>query len=286
MLGIDVSNYTGPLQQETLRRWRDDHGVGLVIVQSLDPPAGYPPGVTIQQLQACAQFGMAVDAYLWLWTHSDARADMARKLRIVDDSGVPIRKVWMDIEDTAASTPDYRIQQAREALRVIDAWCAARGVPGAGVYSAKWYWPTYMGNTREFGSRELWDADYDGVPDNEHGWSPYGGFVSRRIKQYAGTSTLAGQGGIDLNVLSTAEEAEVLTWQNGPPPSPPDPLPEPPPNDVNPLVHALGYLRGDVYDALMAEANRKGGPRKRPTTAIANEIARVGEQFLGPRPTP
>lgn len=271
MRAVDVSNYTSMLSQGVLDAWQNQHGVGLVIVQSLNPPLGYPPGVTRQQINACAQAGMPVDIYLWLWTNSDVSADMWNKLAVVDGLEHLIRKVWVDVEDAAPATVVARIEAARAAFAVADAWCQMHEKPPAGLYSARWYWPTYMGNTTEFGDRALWDADYDGDPDNEAGWQPYGGWSERRIKQYAGTSTLAGQGGVDLNVLSIAEEAELTH---------PEPIPEPIPPDCQPFKDALerAVNRLQIEDERKTAAGKPAALRRLQHRDIRRELF----EALGP----
>ena len=48
------------------------------------------------------------------------------------------------------------------------------------------------------------------MADAAAGFRPYGGWLTPRIKQYRGTSALAGIGGLDLNVLSVSEEQELV----------------------------------------------------------------------------
>lgn len=258
---IDVSNYTGALSQPILRAWKDHYDVRLVIIQSINPPAGYPTGVTRQQLEACAQAGIASDVYLYLWTGSNVEADMRNKLALLNGLEHLVRKVWLDVEDDSHSTPLIRSNAVRQALAVIDGWCAAHSKPRGAIYTARWYWPSYMENTTEFSDRQLWDADYDGLEDTEASWIPYGGWRERRIKQYAGTSALAGQGGIDMNVLSTAEAAELAMT--------PSPMADPTPAEFR---QALSYLRHDVIGPLSTYKY----PRVK--AAIA-EVERVAEQY-------
>jgi hypothetical protein len=280
MRGIDVSNYTGELSQATLAAWRGQHDVGLVIAQSLQPPAGYPPGVTRQQVQAVTDAGIACDIYLWLWTGSNVEQDMRNKLAVVNGQEHLIRKVWLDVEDTSASTPGQRINAVRQAFAVIDGWTVTHEKPAAGLYSALWYWPSYMDNTPEFSGRELWDADYDGIEDTESSWRPYGGWSTRAIKQYAGTSTLAGQGGIDLNVLSAAEAASIAA------PTPPPEEPAVPCEDQAwqdkkwTVVEAAGQLLA-IADMMEAEANRPPGPRKTVIRKLATEVRERAQTILG-----
>jgi hypothetical protein len=205
---VDVSNYTSPLSESALIQWRDSHDIGLVIVQAINPPAGYPAGQTRQQIEMCVQAGIVTDAYVFLWTNSNVDADMRAKLATLNGLERQVRKLWLDVEDTAGASVDQRLTSIRQALAICDEWSRAHGKPRPGIYTGRWWWRGYLGNTTEFGDRDLWTSQYDGV-DDVTVFSPYGGWTSCRIKQHAGTSTLAGVGNVDLNVLSDAEAAQL-----------------------------------------------------------------------------
>ena len=202
--GVDVSNYTGPLSDETLAAWRDEHDIGLVIVQAIDPPLGYPVTQTRQQVEACWDAEIACDVYLYLWTLSNVEENMREKLALLNGIEHKVRKVWLDCEDTTSATYDQRMSAIRRALAVVDGWCMAHDKPLPGIYTGAWWWVGYVHDTDEFSELPLWDATYDGI-DDASVFVPYGGWTECRIKQYVGSSELAGQGEIDLNVLSEAE---------------------------------------------------------------------------------
>jgi hypothetical protein len=210
---IDVSNYTGNLSVQAIQAWRDQYDVGLVIVQSLD--AGrFTQSRTQQQLLACQAAGMTVDVYVYPFFANGA-GDCARRLTAALSAGVPIRRVWLDVEDVdpsqAAWTPSQRADMLKRWLQDCDAFPAR--VHPAGVYTGRWYWTgvQYMDNWTEaaFFNRPLWDSDFDSVADVDYGWAAYGGWSHREVKQYVGTSTVAGVGNVDQNVLSDAERARV-----------------------------------------------------------------------------
>lgn len=180
--------------------WQLQYDVGRVIVQAVDPPPGYPPGVTRQQIEVCAAVGMRTDVYVYLWTNSDVRADMLAKLALLNGLEQYVGRLWLDVEDTAAATVDQRIQSVRRALDVLDAWSRVHGKPLTAIYAARWHWSAYMGNTVEFGERELWTAQYDNIEDPDV-FNPFGGWDSCALKQYRGTSNLAGVSGVDLNIM-------------------------------------------------------------------------------------
>jgi hypothetical protein len=95
--GFDVSNWTGAPD----RRWdallQGDPGV--LFVQSIDPPPGYPPGVTRQQVQWGLDNGWDVVAYLWKWFASGVE-DMQRRLDILEPFTGRLVAVAQDVEDT------------------------------------------------------------------------------------------------------------------------------------------------------------------------------------------
>lgn len=209
MLAVDISNYTDPLTPAAIEGLKSA-GVQHVIVQSIDPPPGYPKGRTREQILACQAAGLTVDAYIWLWFDLDVN-DITRKLKLLD--GLQIRQLWLDVEDTASVKYDQATCEAKVTAAL--AACDARETASkqkTGIYSGRWFWADgrYMGNTASYADRELWDANYDGVADAATGFRSYGGWKTARIKQYRGTSVLAGIGGLDLNVLSVAEEQELI----------------------------------------------------------------------------
>jgi hypothetical protein len=237
-LAVDISNYTDPITPAAAQALKGA-GVELVLVQAVDPPPGYPAGVTRSQIQTCLDAGLAVDAYVWLWFDLDV-ADIQHKLALLD--GLSVRQLWLDVEDTAAIKYDQATceQKVSDALAACDAYTTTSGQK-TGVYSGRWFWADrrYMGNTTAFSDRELWDAQYDLVADTGT-FVPYGGWTNAAIKQYQGTTSLAGVGGLDLNVLSVGEAAELGTG----PAEPADPCAAVA-NDRNGLVSSLGLIAGD-----------------------------------------
>lgn len=198
---VDVSNYSGPLTPAALAAWRDQHDVGLVIVQAVSPPPSYPPSQTRAQLEACAAAGIATDVYVYLWTTSNVEADIGAELALLDGLEHLVGRVWLDCEDVTTAAPSMRLDAVRRGLAVTDAWCAAHGVPRTGIYSGRWWWEAYLGDPHEFTDRLLWVSQYDLVDDTTE-FSEFGGFTSCAIKQYSGSATLAGVTGVDLDVLA------------------------------------------------------------------------------------
>lgn len=270
LLSIDVSNYTSPLTPENLQALKDA-GVSHAIVQSIDPPPGYPVGRTREQITALLAAGFTVDAYVWLWMDLDTM-DILHKLSLLD--GLPVRQLWLDVEDTAAVKYDQAMCELKvdTALKACDQYPTTSGQK-TGIYTGRWYWadPRYMGNSTKFSDRELWDSRYDDIPDTQVGFTPYGGWSASRIKQFRGTSVLAGISGIDLNVLSVAEEAELTAE-----PAPPEPEPQPEPcaaiqTERDGLVSSLGFIAGDLLKPVIVQKSTT-------TKAVRNLIAGIREQ--------
>jgi hypothetical protein len=199
---VDISNYTSELTPDAVAAWAAQD-VGLVIVQAIDPPHGYPAGRTRQQLSVLNDGHMPADAYVYLWF--DASVDhVQRALTLLDD--LAIGRIWLDVEDVAAAGYDQATTESRvkAALDVCDEYANVRNLPRAGIYTGHWFWadPRYMGNTARFSDRLLWDSQYDGVADVAANFRMYGGWSGRAIKQHIGTSALCGVSGVDQNVVS------------------------------------------------------------------------------------
>lgn len=169
-----------------------------MIVQAISPPPGYPPGVTAQQLAACRDASIQTDLYIYLWP-GDTPSTIQSRLALAD--GFTIRRLWLDVEESGVTEA-----QVAWALAQLDSFPSK--LDQAGVYTGGWFWPQ-VGSTIAFSDRPLWDSNFDGIPDASRGFRPYGGWTSPAVKQYMGTSSLSGVGGIDRDVLSDAE-AELL----------------------------------------------------------------------------
>lgn len=233
----------GPLSQERLDFWHDA-GVRLVIVQAVDPPAGYPPGQTHQQLDAVLNDGrFAADAYVYLWHDAIWLTD--RNAHLLDGYEGMLRRVWLDVED--AEGANYWTQNVEDVRAGID---ICERYSWSGIYTGRWYWTKYTMNTEDAAasSLPLWDAHYDGIPDVA-GFVPYGGWSRRFIKQHIGRW----QAGVDLNVLHPAEEQNVNQWMGrGDMPEEDSSDAEAPAVPCADEINLLGYLQGDLANAFEA----------------------------------
>jgi hypothetical protein len=131
-LALDISNYTSDLTPEALAAWIAD-GADLVIIQAVDPPAPFPPGKTRLQVRQCADAGLIIDVYVYLWFDLDA-SDIQQKLALLEGLP-PIRRLWLDVEDTAAKHIDQVVCEAKvqAALDLCDAFPTSSG-ERTGIY--------------------------------------------------------------------------------------------------------------------------------------------------------
>jgi hypothetical protein len=190
---VDLSNYSGRLTVEQVRALRDE-GVTGAIVQALQPPPGYPPDVAAQQLAALRDSGITdLQGYV-VWWFGNTPDYLGPLLAVLADGGVTT--CWLDVEDTRPYPLATRIEEVRAALAYIQ----AHGMR-TGIYTAHWYWTRYMGDCTEFATLPLWAAQYDDDP-NLGTVALFGGWERAQIKQYRGTTSIAGIPAVDLNVAA------------------------------------------------------------------------------------
>lgn len=199
LLGVDISNYSGPANAGSLAAWKAG-GVGTVAVQAVSPAYPYPPGQTRQQCQAVLDAGLQLDAYVYLF-FSESMQELMYRLGLLD--GFPIRRLWLDVEDTTGGfRPTHRASIVMQALGTCDAYPTRLATTG--IYTGAWFWGPYMGGTTQFANRPLWASQYDGVADPAQ-VTLFGGWSHAAVKQYQGTSALDGQPNVDLDVYSLSE---------------------------------------------------------------------------------
>lgn len=204
MLAVDVSNYSSELTTEALEAWKQD-GVGLVIVQAF--PWNYKQYQQQQrQMQQVRAAGFRLEMYIYDYLAGPGWRDAA--LQGLQGSGV--QRVWADEEDVQ---PEAQQMALHERIAAVQATLDAIDKAGyqTGVYSGAWWWAGtyrngewsgYMANTTIFQTYALWDSFYDGVPDVNVNWRPYGGWSGRAMKQHQGTTTYRGVSGVDLDVTA------------------------------------------------------------------------------------
>lgn len=220
--GVDISNYQTltPARAKALA----DDGIQVVIVRASHERQNLVTTAR-QQMQMVVEAGMRLHAYGWCYFTEDpvSTADYWRDL--YEDR--PIEHWWLDCEETQyVGTPDHNVAWLLQVVSNLQQqW-------PVGIYTGHWWWPQYMGDTPLFSPRPLWDADYTGEPSLVVR-QPYGGWTHRAIHQYSGHGSAAGLGLLDFDALDPAllEEAEDM-------------------GQIEDLTNKLGYLQGDVADAL------------------------------------
>lgn len=202
-VAADVSNYTGALTPARIQDLKD-LGVSKVIVQIVDPPAGYPDSVWRQQIPAAYEAGFKVDTYVYLWNsmnYSDQATEARHKVAAAGYERL-VGKLWLDTEDVSFDIPK---ETAAEMLtRTIKA-----APMTTGVYTGKWYADAAF--PRQYllpVGTDLWVAEYDDKP-RLGVWTPFWGVTSLAMKQYEGSRELAYGGQIDLNVYEDTPEEPV-----------------------------------------------------------------------------
>lgn len=248
---LDLSNYTDELTLQKVNEWVDA-GIERLIIQAF-PSDYHQYAEQLRQISLAQQAGLTWDAYIYHYLaypqwHQEALAALPGGANMV----------WLDEEDVESDGGlNQRARVTAIQRGVNDVLRAGYRV---GIYTAQWWWVPKTGNSTEFASLPLWDADYDGIADTELSWEPYGGWTSRAIKQYAGTSTYLGVGGLDLNVLSIEEGRD----QEPPQEEPVRETPEDYPHDTW-RESAIAY-RG-ALDSVVPELNR--------LREIATQIAEI-----------
>ncbi len=110
LLGIDLSNLQGPPDSYRQLDWYVQSQ--FVIVQAIEPPAGFPGhdvidpetgkrGYTGAQLRAAVEDGKKVGVYAWLWNGlADTRGNILARLDTVPASVRLDMRPYVDVEDT------------------------------------------------------------------------------------------------------------------------------------------------------------------------------------------
>lgn len=222
-LGVDFSQYGGPLDTATIECWKQQ-GVSHAVVQysALMP----------QHLQILhQQNGIEIEGYVYLyWETSPWGQTPEQRTQLAIDmarANGGITRLWLDAEDeTKPFTPDQ--------LERCIAVCTQNSMP-CGIYTGKWWWDAHAKGITRFSDLPLWDAYYLATsplpnmnvkPGDMSGFRPYGGWTKPVIWQWHNTTSLCGHD-VDLNVL------EDITPQPQPQPQPETPTEE-----------------GEIYDML------------------------------------
>jgi hypothetical protein len=199
ILAVDISNWQGPLTTERIACLQA-RGVQHVVVRaSLEDAARR--ALAQQQAGAVRAAGLGLSVYVWVYFTRDAPGALVAAATDLMEGFQPAR-YWLDVEDVEHAYPAPAANAAwlRAALQAFQ----DRGIP-AGIYTGRWYWVPYLGNTEEFAGWPLWVAQWDQVPDVTV-WQPFGGWQQPAGKQYAGGEACGMQ--VDWNVFVPEAVAE------------------------------------------------------------------------------
>jgi hypothetical protein len=299
---LDASNWTDQDLTPDILAALWALGVRLIIVQAVVPPAGYPPSKTVQQIQACIDWGMPVGFYVFWW--AGAGTDyLARHMATLDGFEGKLVCGAVDCEDTTvrALRSDLRhlllprnhlVRIGRQApppkrslapqhaeaaslwddiqswVRVVVAYPTTVQIPM--YYSGPWYWGPYLGNPSLGVDDIWWTAEYDNDPDPQAVTLWGGKSAPADLKQFRSGSA-AGVGGIDWNVASD-RFVQLITLR------PADPKDK----RIYDLQNALGWVTWDQQQRLRENlsAHATKATIQNRDRQIADELERVRRQFL------
>ncbi len=197
---VDMSKYGGELSPgETL--CMVNAGVKLAIIGT-----GHPNSLgswSEQQAAAAMAAGLIVDGYRWLNLNEPIVPQMDNAFASMGQQLDRVRMWWIDAEDV--SMPGMGPAEVVDAVADAVDYCLQRDV-AHGIYTGRWWWVPQTANSEQFAHLPLWNAYYDGDPDEDG--LPYGGWVHSAIEQYQGTTDLCGQS-VDLNYAKNLRPPET-----------------------------------------------------------------------------
>ncbi len=187
-LWADLSNYTGNLTDQGCADLKAAGYVG-VIVQAITGLDGNT--YTRQQLTVAQRNGLRIAGYVWCFPRAP-EASMHSRLSMFD--GFALEFLALDVEQSGLTVLDIERD-----LTMCDAYWRRL----TWVYSGKWFFDQEgWSHLNLWADRPLWDSNYDGVPDVNVGFRPYGGWTHVAMKQFMGTSRIGHVTQIDPNVMA------------------------------------------------------------------------------------
>ncbi len=191
---LDFSNYTGLSPDVASLKAAGWDGVIL---------GTQNPSVTRRQWEACNLEGFHVDSlYVFVYWEGDDQRRILEALTLANQYDL---KVWLDCEWTKTGWPGTGTwaPTPEQIIPLIRHYKGMLGEFYAGIYTGKWWWEPYVGNTTEFSADPLWHAAYQTLKPNFDDFKPYGGWSRPNIWQYSSNGT---QGvNADLNVEEVVE---------------------------------------------------------------------------------
>ena len=163
--------------------------------------------------------------YAFLYFGLDTLGQTQAAIRIALQFQVPI--VWLDCESTGehdnASGPSQRITELTNCIEAVQ-----RAGLDVGIYTGRWWWPSYMGNTTVFSGLPLWHSEYGvgSAPAAPVRVVDYGGWAGVAIHQYTSQFWCCGRNR-DANYVFMEDDMtedrvreiirEELGWGQAPP---------------------------------------------------------------------
>jgi hypothetical protein len=189
--GIDIS---APMDANTASCLSKSAGADFAIVRCWCSYGGFDgncPG-SIANLWGA---GFAhVDAYMFPCAGQDAAGQFNSLASSLSAAGTQFGQIWFDIETNPSTGCGWADQgsNCNYMQALVDA-CANAGL-SCGVYASAYMWGNIMGNgCTAGGNLPLWYAHYDGSQSFDD-FSPFGGWGTPAMKQYAGDDTVCGFG--------------------------------------------------------------------------------------------
>lgn len=176
---LDWSNYTSVPSDAVIRSLIAE-GWDSVILGTQNPT------VTRRQYDALYRNNLPVEAlYVFVyWTIGDYRL-LDDAMKLAREWGL---KVWLDCEWHLTGYPGTgtHAPAPNVILSMIHNYKSYLAETYQGIYTGRWWWPTYTGNSQDFAGDPLWHANYGPMPDAVFaGFIPYGGWTRPVIWQYS-----------------------------------------------------------------------------------------------------
>lgn len=197
--GIDLSNYSGVPSHQDLVYLRE-HGIEWAILGTQVDSFGN--NYTIQQAEAC---GAALIHVIGVYEVVYFDEDDDWRFHHAKSFGLP---VWVDCEvDVGGLSPSQVVQHLQYVVSLL-------GNQYAGIYTGRWWWEPFTGNSTAFAYSPLWIADWR-QSFSFDSFVPMGGWTRPVLWQYAnhGLNSI----NCDLNAW------EYVPAQGNPTPPLPDP---------------------------------------------------------------
>ncbi len=284
--GIDISNWQYENERSLILQHRPTH-----VVVRASTESERLRQIAIEQCKTVIEMGCALDLYSWAYPWTDPRQQIDAALTIPADAGTPFHNIWIDVEETQTQTQTlirrkamrmtptrFSVPAMGDRLRVLHAKTLTLSKPkprklasqfepwldgafgrldelgvASGIYTGRWFWVDYVGNSQRFKDRRLWFSNYDSIPDLAT-WQhqSFGGWEQPVGKQWSSDP-------IDRNVFLES----ILAGSVPTPPVQGDALAQ------------LRFMSKHVLNVnetqLREEATR--------LTAMADELARIREQY-------